>query len=259
MSNLIFSTKPNTHAQAIEQQLRDEISRQGFEPQGNIVFAIGGDGTLLKAIRDHLDSADLFAGISAGSLGFLQATESDDIPKLVTALKDQSYSTISAPLLAARDTSGTIGYAFNDISVERLGARAAKFSLHIGDSPGNFVGDGVIFATPLGSTAYSLASGGPIIDSHLQDVFVVTPNNPHVSSQYSSLQRPHVMQGDRVVAIMFSNDSLTERPLQIIFDGYSQPLMAGVEIFLSDKTIKLMQLSADGFHNRIEDKRLGRN
>jgi NAD+ kinase len=121
------------------------------------------------------------------------------------------------------------------------------------------VGDGVIFTTPLGSTAYSLASGGPIIDSHLQDVFVITPNNPHVSSQYSSLQRPHVMQGDRVVAVMIDNQTVAERPLQVIFDGYSQPLTQGLEIFLSSKKVQLLQLSSDGFHNRIEDKRLGRS
>lgn len=259
MALVTFVTKPNKKAALVEQKLRDEMKLQGFTPTINTVFAIGGDGTLLKAIRDHIDSASLFVGISAGTLGFLQATEPEDIPKLVAALRGKTYSTIAAPLLAARDTTGTIGYAFNDISIERLGARAAKFSLQIGHSPGNFVGDGVIFATPLGSTAYSLASGGPIIDSHLQDVFVITPNNPHVSSQYSSLQRPHVMQGDRVVAVMIDNKTVAERPLQVIFDGYSQPLTQGLEIFLSSKKVQLLQLSSDGFHNRIEDKRLGRS
>lgn len=257
--SIAYVTKPTKRAQAIEASLRDEVARQGLEPTEQIVFAIGGDGTLLKAIRDHVDTASLFVGVSAGTLGFLQATEAEDAPKLITALRDKTYSTITAPLLAARDTTGTIGYAFNDISIERQGPRAAKFSLQIGHSPGNFVGDGVIFATPLGSTAYSLASGGPIIDSHLQSVFVVTPNNPHVSAQYSSLQRPHVMQGGRVVAIMVDNATLSERPLQIIFDGYSQPLTQGIEVFLSDKKVQLLQLSHDGSHNRIEDKRLGRN
>lgn len=259
MGKLTFVTKPTRQALEVEDQLQSEIEEQDYAPTANTVFAIGGDGTLLKAIRDHIDSASLFVGVSAGTLGFLQATEPEDIPKLVAALRDKTYSTIAAPLLAARDTTGTIGYAFNDISIERLGARAAKFSLQIGHSPGNFVGDGVIFATPLGSTAYSLASGGPIIDSHLQDVFVITPNNPHVSSQYSSLQRPHVMQGDRVVTVMIDSQTVAERPLQVIFDGYSQPLTQGLEIFLSSKKVQLLQLSSDGFHNRIEDKRLGRN
>lgn len=259
MTKLTFVTKPSQKAEAAEAALRAELIAQAYEPNQSIVFAIGGDGTLLKAIRDYVETADLFVGISAGSLGFLQAIETDNIPELVTALTAEQYSTISAPLLAARDTTGTIGYAFNDISVERFGPRAAKFSLQIGDSPGNFVGDGIIFATPLGSTAYSLATGGPIIDSEIENAYVVTPNNPHVSSQYSSLQRPHVLHGDRVVSIMASNDTLSERPLQIIFDGYSTPLNSGIEIYLSEKKVKLLELSKSGFHNRIEDKRLGRS
>ncbi len=259
MAEPIFITKPTDKSQKVEQQLRDAIARLDYTPSKPIVFAIGGDGTLLKAIRDHIDSVETFVGVSAGTLGFLQAVEPSDTEKLIRALQEDSYSTITAPLLAARDTMGIIGYAFNDISIERLGARAAKFSLQIGDSPGSFVGDGIIFATPLGSTAYSLASGGPIIDNTIQNAYVVTPNNPHVSVQYSSLQRPHVLAGDRVVAVMCDNATLAERPLQIIFDGYSKPLASGVEIFLSDKVVNLVQLSSQGFHNRIEDKRLGRN
>lgn len=252
-------TKPAVEARQAEQILQAELLKQSFTTNEKLVFAIGGDGTLLKAIRDHIETADLFIGISAGTLGFLQAIETDAISELVTALKRREYSAISAPLLAARDTTGIIGYAFNDISIERFGPRAAKFSLQIGDSPGNFVGDGIIFATPLGSTAYSLATGGPIIDSEIEHAYVVTPNNPHVSLQYSSLQRPHVLHGDRVVSIMVSNEVLAERPLQVIFDGYSTPLEAGLEIFLSNKKVKLLELSKSGFHNRIEDKRLGRS
>ena len=259
MGKLTFVTKPTRQALEVEEQLQSEIEEQDFAPTTNTVFAIGGDGTLLKAIRDHVDSDSLFVGISAGTLGFLQAVDPSQLTALVSALKHNTYSTIRSPLLAARNTTGVIGYAFNDISIERQGPRAAKFSLQIGNSPGNFVGDGIIFATPLGSTAYSLASGGPIIDSTIQDAFVITPNNPHVSTQYSSLQRPHVLKGDRVVAVMCDNATVAERPLQIIFDGYSQPFHAGVEVFLSDKLVKLAQLSTDGFHNRIEDKRLGRN
>ncbi len=259
MSQLIFVTKPSSKARAAEKALKEEIINQNYRPDKNIVFAIGGDGTLLKAIHDHTEDADLFVGISAGSLGFLQAVETDSLRELVQALQTNEYTTIQAPLLAARTPHDILGYAFNDISIERLGSRAAKFNLHIGDSPGNFVGDGIIFATPLGSTAYSLASGGPIIDSEIENAYVVTPNNPHVSSQYSSLQRPHVMHGGRVVGIMPTNEILAERPLQIIFDGFSKPLESAVEIYLSEKRVSLLELPKSGFRNRIEDKRLGRS
>ncbi len=261
MDNITFLTKPTAKAKAAEQHVRAEITRQRLTVDSPIVFAIGGDGTMLKAVRDNIDHAKTYIGISAGHLGFMQTIEPEDIPLLITALKAKTYSTISAPLLAARTKGSTdvIGYAFNDISIERNSPHAAKFSIHIGGSPGNFVGDGVIFATPLGSTAYSLAAGGPIIDTRLQNVYVVTPNNPHVSSLYSSLQRPHVMEANRTVRISVDKETLRERPLQMSFDGYGHDLTKDVEVFLTDDTISLVQLTPDGFHNRIEDKRLGRH
>lgn len=152
-------------------------------------------------------------------------------------------------------------YGFNDISIERASARAAKFGLHVGDSAGQFIGDGVIFSTPLGSTAYSLAAGGPIIDAEAADVFLVTPNNPHVSALYSGLQRPHILNGKRVVRLSFKQSDLSERPLQLICDGHTVPISFSqdLEIYLSDRVVHLIDLSQKGWQSHIEAKRLGRN
>ncbi|HSX00623.1 MAG TPA: NAD(+)/NADH kinase [Candidatus Saccharimonas sp.] len=259
MNTPIFVTKPTPTAQAAEAALRAALTGTTALPAG-LVFAIGGDGTMLHAIRQHLEGDVMFVGISAGRLGFLQTVEPDEIPQLVQALRLHTFSVIKTPLLAASQGGRHLGYAFNDISLERGGPRAAKFDLHIGGSSGSFIGDGVIFATPMGSTAYNLAAGGPIIDSAAQDLFVVTPNNPHISTLYSSLQRPHVLTRRRRVSIAIDPADATERPVTLMIDGLAIVPKAGepIEIYLSDHFIQLVELTPDGFHNRVENKRLGR-
>ena len=261
MKNISIFTKPSTKARAVENQLEQALQGIEIEPQKPIVIAIGGDGTMLMAIKEHELEDMSFIGISAGHLGFLQTLKPEDIPILVDSLQKNAFTTISAPLLAVRyaNTETVLGYGFNDITIERSGPRAARFELHVDDNAGTFIGDGIIFSTPLGSTAYSLAAGGPIIDSRAQDVFVVSPSNPHVSPLYSSLQRPHVMQKGRIIKIESTSEDLQERPIQLSIDGtvIDKNLLQPIEVYVSDKCVNLLELKEKDFHSRIDKKRLG--
>jgi NAD+ kinase len=269
MLPLIFVTKPTPAAQEAEAKARHFL--QDIELDKPLVIAVGGDGTMLQAVKDYQDQDVVFAGLSAGSLGLLQTINVEHLPQLTEALRNGSYEVIHAPLLSiaycqpvganAQDDQATtiIGHAFNDISVERQESRAAKFKLKIDDSAGDFIGDGVIFSTPLGSTAYSLAAGGPIIDSRLQDIFVVTPNNPHLSSLHSSLQRPHVLSKNRHVRIEVA-EADKHRPLQVAIDGVvaARDIVSPLTIKVSERTVKILQLGANRLSRQIEEKRLGR-
>jgi len=264
VNRLVFVTKPSSRAQAVERRLRPLLEGLPAALAEPLVVAVGGDGTMLHAIREHLDERALFVGVSAGTLGFLQTVEPDRLEALAAALRSGAYGVIEAPLLTVREAAGggrVLGRAFNDVVVERRGARAARFGLHVGGSAGGFIGDGVIFATPLGSTAYSLAAGGPIIDSNVQDVFVVTPSNPHLSALYSSLQRPHVLGRGRRVRISVAAADAEERPVKLTADGFelADNVRTDVEIYLSERKVRLIELEPDGFRSRIEDKRLGRS
>lgn len=267
MQPLTFVTKQDAAALAIEAECRRQLI--DIQVEKPLIVAVGGDGTMLQAVKEHHDKDVIFVGISAGSLGLLQTVNVHQIPQLAEALQKGSYHLLQAPLLSvahchpegedARQDEETqvIGYGFNDISLERQQSRAAKFRLKIDGSAGDFIGDGVIFSTPLGSTAYSLAAGGPIIDSRLQDVFVITPNNAHLSSLHSSLQRPHVLSRERVVRIEIAEDN---RPLQIAIDGQlaAQDITSPLSIRLSDRHVQILQLTPDKYHTQIEEKRLGR-
>lgn len=261
MRNIILFTKPGKRAREVERILQTELKHLTTPPQNPIVIAIGGDGTMLMAIKEHELEDISFIGISAGHLGFLQTLKPEDIPILVDSLQKNAFTTISAPLLAVRyaESGEVLGYGFNDITIERSGPRAARFELHVDDNAGTFIGDGIIFSTPLGSTAYSLAAGGPIIDSRAQDVFVVSPSNPHVSPLYSSLQRPHVLQKGRIIKIESTTEDLQERPIQLSVDGtvVNKDIQQALEVYVSDKYISLLELKEKDFHSRIDKKRLG--
>jgi NAD+ kinase len=258
MAEMYFVTKPSDAAKEAEDYLRHFLTENLVTE--TLVLAIGGDGTLLHAIKHYHQQDPTFIGISAGSLGLLQTVDTSQLPQLVESLRTNSYYLLEAPLLEASYENQSIGHAFNDISVERSGSRAAKFQLNVDSSSGTFIGDGVIFSTPLGSTAYSLAAGGPIIDSRLQDIFVVTPNNPHLSAISSSLQRPHVLNKNRKIQIQVAPEDMRDRPLQVSVDGRVavNQVDSTLTISVSDKKVKLLQLEADSIHNRIDNKRLGR-
>lgn len=267
MDKFTFVTKPTTSAHQAEAKIRQVL--QPLNTDDNFVIAVGGDGTMLQAVKQYLHHNVIFVGVSAGSLGLLQTVSLDQLEPLAQAINAKNYELIKAPLLVAAfcevrtenakedELKDLIGYGFNDISVERQDSRAAKFKLKVDTSSGNFVGDGVIFSTPLGSTAYSLAAGGPIIDSEIQDTFVVTPNNPHISNLHSSLYRPHVLSKSRKIRIE-SIDS--DRPLQVSIDGQiaARNVVGPLHISLSTKTVHILQLEKDSLNRQIEEKRLGR-
>lgn len=272
MSNITYVTKPTEKAREAEKAVKRAFQTLGSDFKEKLVLAIGGDGTMLRAVREHSGDDVIFVGISAGSLGLLQTVEMNDLHLLIDAIREESYGTIKAPMLAAAfcrpvsqnakddEPKEIIGYAFNDISVERQGSKAAKFHLRVDGSAGTFIGDGIIFATPLGSTAYSLAAGGPIIDSEIEDAFVVTPNNPHVSVIHSSLQKPHVLSKKRKVRIEVSPEDKSEHAAKLVIDGETVvPVISSpINVYMSPHSVRLLQLSQDGLHNRIESKRLGR-
>jgi NAD+ kinase len=261
MNNIIFVTKPSAKARAIEKELRAKLEAADVRLKTPVVVAIGGDGTMLHAIREHMREDVLFVGVSAGHLGFLQTVEPTHSDELAAALASGGFHTVSSPLLVAKTFDGRVlGHAFNEITLERSGPRAARVSLSVGSSAGTFIGDGIIMATPMGSTAYSLAAGGPIIDAAVQDVMVVTPSNPHVSEQYSSLQRPHVLGRQRHVRLDQTAGDAAERPVKLTGDGFdlADNIVGGVEVSLSRLRVRLIELEPGSYHDRLETKRLGR-
>ncbi len=146
----------------------------------DLVVAIGGDGTVLKAVRIGRGSGAPIFGINDGHLGYLAEGAPHDLPLIVRQLISGEWHTSDRMLLAASVEGAPPVMGLNDVVIEKVqNQRTVQLAVSIDDEP--FIvyrADGVVVATPTGSTAYNLSAGGPLIDPAL-DTLVMTPVAPH--------------------------------------------------------------------------------
>jgi NAD+ kinase len=168
----------------------------------DVAVVFGGDGTLLRAARS-LNRRDIpIIPVNAGSLGFLTEITLVEAETAVRAFLENRYHIQQRMMLAATilDESGAPLQSFtalNDVVVSRtLDARIFSMDIKVNDQfASRIMADGLIVATPTGSTAYSLAAGGPVIHPEL-NLMVITPICPH-----SLNQRPLVVDSGAVITI----------------------------------------------------------
>jgi len=150
----------------------------------DFVVVLGGDGTLLKAVKQVADRPTPLLGVNTGHLGFLTEVEVNDVFDALPAFLQGDYVVENRMMIRARVTrnGSTVGtyLALNDVVVSKGPfSRLARFDTYIeGTLVAAYPADGVIVSTSTGSTAYSLSAGGPIVQPNL-DVIVVTPICPH--------------------------------------------------------------------------------
>jgi NAD+ kinase len=227
---------------------RDQIARVT-----DLVFVLGGDGTLLSVARDAPRSTPVL-GINVGALGYLTGMKQAEA---VSRLDEVLTGGFREDRRRRLDVSITQGpnrgsyRALNDavLNRETIG-RISGFSLSIeGRQIARFRGDGVIVATPTGSTAYSLSAGGPILDPALAAV-VVTPISPH-----SLTQRPLVVPASATIGLMVIGGKRDDG-VHLTLDGQANfviPPGCLVEIRKSRSPVTLLRPpESDNFHNLSE-------
>ena len=142
------------------------------------VVALGGDGTILRAVHEFPETPVL--GFNLGGLGYLAAVGRDDFESALAALAAGRYSVAERRMLKVEKAGAAAAVALNDVVLSReMSGRSVRIDLSAdGHEVTSYLADGLIFATPTGSTAYSLSAGGSVLmpDS---GSFVVTPMNPH--------------------------------------------------------------------------------
>ena len=152
----------------------------------SLLVVLGGDGSLLRAARFASPCHVPIFGINLGRVGFLSEAQPDNWPEKLSRVLQGNFWTENRLMLSARiQRNGRILHAFsvlNDVVVGRgRQARVVRFQLHVdGDLVTNYTADALIVATPTGSTAYSMAAGGPLLPPQLPN-FVVVPVAPHLT------------------------------------------------------------------------------
>jgi NAD+ kinase len=188
-------------------------------PDADLVVSIGGDGTMLYASRMVRQTGTPILGINRGRLGFLADVTPDEMIGSLDQVLAGQYSMDSRLLLEARlrrgDNTESVAYALNDVVLQRRETgRMVDFETRVGTQYVNtHSGDGLIVATPTGSTAYALSCGGPIIEPQL-DAIVVVPICPHTLTD-----RPIVISSGQPVEINLLQRDDTKA--EITVDGFS--------------------------------------
>jgi len=221
----------------------------------DLVIAIGGDGTMLYASRLARESGTPILGINRGRLGFLADVTPDEMIASVEQVLRGDFTSDTRMLLEARliKKSGKESSAFglNDVVLKRRETgRMVDFSTRVNDVFVNtHSGDGMIVATPTGSTAYSLSCGGPIISPKL-DAVVVVPVCPHTLTD-----RPIVIPADQTIEVVLLERD--ESKASITVDGHSMGEIRPLDrmiISAADRRITLVHPPSYDFYGILRSK-----
>ncbi|MGR3974044.1 MAG: NAD(+)/NADH kinase [Candidatus Rhabdochlamydia sp.] len=206
------------------------------------IISLGGDGSILNIFHNYpyLDAPIL--GINTGHLGFMADVYLTDIEASLHKLIQGDYHIHPRLMLEGRDDQGNFCIALNDLVIHRSSHPSMiEFSVSVGSSYLNtFEADGLIIATPNGSTAYSLGAGGPIISPQLEAI-TITPICPHTLSN-----RPIVLTADQEICVNYLGKSSS---VEVRADALLFTTLTPHQSFYVKKSLKTFKLISLPHHD----------
>jgi len=237
---------------------RGSIRDSAFIPQeeifrrSDIIVSIGGDGTMLNTAYLARNSSAPLIGLNIGKLGFLAEFDLNRIDELLNEIKDGQY-TIEKRMVLEGDCitcNNQNLFAINDIVIDKGGwPKMIEISIEVNDEyVTTFVADGLIIATPTGSTGYSLSTGGPVI-SPTADVIALSPISPHTLNM-----RPLVLDSSRKIRLSVKSQF---EYIQVSCDGqrvYSLNPPAEILIYKSTRNVSLVHVHSTNYFKILREK-----
>ena len=231
-------------------------SFEDLNPSYDVMLTIGGDGTLLKGITYVRSLQTPILGINAGRLGFLATAHKDDLPNVLEQLRKGDYQIVERSVIEAvfADTGepvDTVNFALNEITITRKNT-ASMITVDTelnGDYLCSYWADGLIIATPTGSTGYSLSCAGPVILPTAKN-FVLTPIAPHNLSA-----RPVIIPEDAEVKLSILG---REKKFLMSLDSNikSIPNKQSIIVRKAPFVVKMIRLEGDSFIKTLRTKLL---
>lgn len=199
------------------------------------IISLGGDGTLLRLIHSHPKLNAPILGINVGSLGFMTEIPIHDIYPSLENLLTGNYQIQNRIMMDGRTASNETCFAVNEIVIHRAqNPCLVDLAIYVdGLYLNTFSADGIIVSTPSGSTAYSLAAGGPILTPEL-NAFVLTPICAHTISN-----RPIVLMPQKEISVQYIS---AHSPVEVVNDGFVQFNMATGDTFKLSRSERLFRL-----------------
>jgi NAD+ kinase len=229
-------------------------SHKSLDNSIEVMLTVGGDGTFLRAITFVRDLNILVLGINIGRLGFLATVQKEDISEAIDLLLSKQYSIQERNLLAVstnqkNESLSEINFALNEISVSRRNTTSMVTVETYLDNEylTSYWADGLIVATPTGSTGYSLSCGGPVLTPSTNSL-VLTPIAPHNLNA-----RPLVIPQETKIKLKIIS---REKQSLLSLDSRTTTVNNQTEIFIeiAPFTIKTIQLSQQTFLKTLREK-----
>lgn len=229
------------------------ISMEEIGTRADLAIVLGGDGTMLNIARKLAPFNVPLVGINQGRLGFLTDLSIDTMQQTLGSMLEGQYIMERRMLLCAQvvreNSTAFSALALNDVAVNRgIGGNMIEFEVRINDEYVYLLrSDGLIVATPTGSTAYALSSGGPILHPSL-DLIALVPVSPHTLSN-----RPIVVGPDAVVEILMQRTAVA----RVHFDSHSHfDLQENDKVIVrrAPHTVTLLHPSNHSYYRMLREK-----
>ena len=220
----------------------------------DLFISVGGDGTILDATTLIKDSEIPIMGVNTGRLGFLADVAKDQIPKTIKQLINKKFSIDQRTLIkleTEKQLFGKLNFALNEVTISRKDTTSMiTITTYINDQYLNsYWADGLIIATPTGSTGYSLSCGGPIVMPGSEN-FVITPVAPHNLNV-----RPLVISDKYVIKVKVEGRA---KQFLVALDSRIQTLDAGIELTIKKESFKInmVETETQDFSSTLRNKLL---
>ncbi len=217
------------------------------------LLSVGGDGTFLETLTFIRSLGIPVLGINTGRLGFLANVAKTEITSAIEALLDKKFTIEKRALLSLAEPEnlfGEVNYALNELTIFKDSTSMITIHTYINnDYLNSYFADGLIIATPTGSTAYSLSCGGPIVMPGSQN-YVITPIAPHNLNV-----RPLVISDNTIIRLKVEGRSMH---YVVSLDSRNQTVDSSVELVIkkADFCMNIIQLENQNFFNTIRNKLL---
>lgn len=230
------------------------VLREDIEEPISALITIGGDGTILDTVTSIRDSGTPILGINTGRLGFLSNNSKEDIERAIECLTKGEYRLDSRSVIQLKTNEELFegeNFALNELTIHKKDSSSmVTVSAYVdGNYLNSYWADGLIVATPTGSTAYSLSCGGPIM-SPSSNNFVITPIAPHNLNV-----RPIILNNDSVITLKIEG---RENEYLATLDSRSETISNNtvLEISTAPFKINMIQFEWQTFFDTIRNKLL---
>jgi NAD+ kinase len=214
-----------------------------------LAVVLGGDGTMLRAMRTFAGRGVPVFSFNFGAIGFLAAVERDDLDDGIRRVLEGDYEVLGMPALGI-DNAGEQALGVNDISFHRRASnRVAELAFSVGpDQLGSVRCDGLVVSTPVGSTGYNLANGGPVLAWGVEG-YVVSFIAPHTLTA-----RALVVATDAVLTVQNGSEN---EPVDVSTDGRIVGALAPqgeMDVNFMHDQVLLAQRPGSNFYHRLREK-----